>query len=79
MGPGNFGPQERKEWTKNLLIFLAPLGLLYFGSVAALLQTPGHVISLNDFVPSSFALGGMALYVVNAITDFLRKLESDNR
>lgn len=64
-----------KKWLKNLLIFLTPLGVVYLGSVAMLLQQAGHAISLNDFVPNNATLGALALYVINGLLDYARKLK----
>lgn len=65
---------QRSKWINNTLIFLAPLGVIYFGAVAYTLQLPNHVFSLNDFIPSSFTIGAMVLYVVNSLFDLSRKL-----
>ena len=55
------------------LEYLAPLGVLYFGSVAAVLQMSNHTLSINDFIPNSFQLGAMMLYIVNRLFEFSKK------
>ena len=61
------------RWTGNVVSFLAPLGVIYFGAIVVTLQAQNHVISIHDLIPSTFTLGAMALYVVNALYDISRK------
>lgn len=70
---GEISKVELRKWWQNALLFLAPLGIIYFGSVATSLQGPNHVISLQDFALDSFRLGAILTYLVNVIYDFLRK------
>ncbi len=58
---------------RSALIFVAPLALLYLTQVTGTLQTAGHVISLKDFIPTSFTTGAVALYVVNYLTNLIHK------
>lgn len=67
-------PSDIEKWTNNAVTFLAPLGVINFGAIALTLQAPGHVFSVNDFVPSTFTLGAMALYIVNTMFDISKKL-----
>lgn len=65
------------KWEKflhNATVFLAPLGILYLTTIIGVISQSNHVIHPNDFVPNSFALGGMVLWVLNAALDYLRKL-----
>jgi hypothetical protein len=62
-----------KKWGKNLLIFLAPVALIYILATTALITGANGVVTLSDFVPNSVTIGAMTLYVLNAVTDLLRK------
>ena len=60
-----------RKWLKNAAIFLAPLAVIYLLPVTANLQT--------GFAWSAFAItpvmqGAIALYFVNTVLDFFRKL-----
>lgn len=65
-----------RKWLRNLLVFFAPLLVVYFGTVAMVLQQETHLVSFKDFVPNSATVGAIALYVVNGIMDYLRKVRS---
>lgn len=64
------------KFKENLMLFLAPLGVIYISGVVGLLQLEGHVVSLKDFMPTSFQLGAIALYVLNSALDYLRKIKA---
>jgi hypothetical protein len=65
-----------KKWGKNLLIFLAPVALIYLVSVTN--AASGSAFTLADFVPNTVTVGAMILYVLNAITDIVRKFVNGN-
>lgn len=60
-------------WTHNVFVFLIPLGLTYLLQIQATLMAADHIFSTKDFIPSSFTLGAMSLYVVNTLYDLGRK------
>jgi hypothetical protein len=60
-----------ERWLQNSKVFLAPLGLIYLAFVSANLSDG---FSLSDLVPNAVVMGAIALYVVNSLTDLLRKL-----
>lgn len=64
------------KFRDNAILFLAPLGVIYASAIIGLLQVEGHIISLNDFIPNSFQLGAMALYILNSVLDYLRKIKA---
>lgn len=66
---------NQNKWFHNIVVFLAPVGILYLTTVIGVLSTDGHMIAVKDFIPNNFMLGGMALYFLNAIYDYLRKLK----
>lgn len=70
--------EQKNKFLHNALVFLAPVGVIYFGAVAYTLQLEGHVFSFRDFVPSSFTVGAMVLYIVNTLLDLSRKLKESN-
>jgi hypothetical protein len=62
-----------QKWISNLLLFLAPVALIYILATTALITGANGVVTLSDFVPNSVTIGAMTLYVLNAVTDLLRK------
>jgi hypothetical protein len=77
-GNGQITKTQLKDWQKNLLLFLIPLGVIYLTSVLAVLQQPGHAFSLKDLELTQFTLGAIVLYLVNALLDLSRKFLTDN-
>lgn len=76
MGPSgrfNLNTTDYKKWLRACLVWLAPLGILYFGSVLALLQVPKHVFSLQDLIPSTIVINGAVLYVIERFYDLSRR------
>lgn len=55
------------------LVFLAPLGVIYFGSVVSALQSPGHIFGFKDLAIGSFQMGLMVLYIANRLYDLFLK------
>ena len=82
-GPGNMNSTERKEWVKNLLIFLIPLFYIYSNQITGALQFGGFEQTyknlFNLLIPTPLTIGAIYLYVVNALTDLSRKFLGDNR
>jgi cell shape-determining protein MreC len=62
---------DLKKWGTNLLIFLAPVVLIYLLSVIAVVNSAG--VSVAAFVPAPATVGAMVLYVLNGIVDLIRK------
>ena len=67
---------ERKQWFRNLLVFFAPVGIIYLVALTGILQLEGHAFSLTDFIPSEFTFGAIVLYILNSILDYLRKVRA---
>lgn len=65
---------NQNKWFHNTLVFLAPLGILYTTTVIGVINANEGAFSLEAFIPNQFVLGGMALYLLNAVSDYLRKL-----
>ena len=63
-------------WFHNLQVFLAPVGIIYLGSVYVIISQVTHIIVAKDFVPSTYVVGAAILYFINAALDYLRKLKS---
>ncbi len=66
---------QQKKWYHNMLVFLAPVGVVYLLQVVGLFSLENHTLSLNDFIPTSFTQGAMVLYLANSALDYLRKLQ----
>lgn len=65
--------QDIRNWLKNLLIFVAPVLLIYVLAVTGIITGHNGVVALSDFVPNGVTVGAMVLYVLNAVIDILRK------
>ncbi len=63
---------DAKKWVKNTIVFLAPLFLMYFASITALIQDG---LALSDFKIQPLVAGAMVLYILNVVTDLLKKLQ----
>jgi len=61
---------DRSKWIVNLVVFIAPVAILYLTQVQA-----GVVdgVTAGDFIPSQFTFGAMTLYVINTLIDLLKK------
>lgn len=62
---------DANKWVKNALTFLAPLALMYIASITPLIQDG---LALSDFKITALVAGAMVLYVLNVVTDLLKKL-----
>lgn len=62
-----------QKWTHNLLVFLAPVTLIYVLAVVGVITAANGVVTLADFIPNAIVVGAMVLYVLNAVVDILRK------
>lgn len=60
-----------KRVLNNSLVFLAPLLLIYLGSVVSSIDNGGF--ALTDFIPDNIVIGAMVLYVLNTMMDVLKK------
>lgn len=60
------------RWGKNTLTFLGPLVLMYLTFVGGEIQKDG--LQPTDFAVNNLVAGAMILYVINSITDLLKKL-----
>lgn len=61
------------KWSHNTLVFLAPLGLIYLGSVQPNLADG---FAWSDFALTPMVSGALALYIVNVILDLFKKLSA---
>lgn len=68
--------KDQSKWLHNLLVFLAPLGVLYLTTVIGVISQESHVFSWQDLIPTTFAQGGMVLWILNTLLDYLRKLRA---
>ena len=63
------------DWSaavRSAIIWLAPLGVLYFGAVIVNLQDLGF--QWSDFALNDVTLGALVLYVVNQLFGLSRRL-----
>jgi len=66
----------QKKWYDNVLLFLAPVGIVYISAVVGVIQANNGAIKPEDLLPTSFTLGAITLYVLNSVLDYLRKLRA---
>lgn len=65
------------KWGHNLLVFLAPLGVMYLVQIYATLQK--QALTIPDLFPSAATMGAIELYVVNGLLDLLRKFKDGTK
>ena len=74
---GKVNKEDLARWSTNLLVYLIPLILLYSGQLNVGIQD--GILSGEDFKPTLVTLGGMQLYVLNSLTDLLRKFSDGKK
>ena len=63
-----------KKWIRNMIIFLAPLLLIYFSAIVEKLSAGVPIVKLLELDPA--IQGALILYVLNAVIDLLRKVSA---
>jgi len=66
---------DQNKWFKNILLFIIPVVTVYLGQLGIQLQADGHMLSLKDFIPGSFVIGGAIVYLQSVLLDYLKKLQ----
>lgn len=61
-----------KNWLRNTLVFLAPVAIIYLGSISSKITDNG--LSTSVFAIDQVLGGAMSLYVLNVVLDLFRKL-----
>ena len=68
---GSVNKADLKKWGGNLVLFLAPLGVIYLLQLYSLLQN--GPLAVADLYPSALTMGAIELYVINGLLDLLKK------
>lgn len=68
--------EDVKKFIRNCLVFLAPIAVYYFVAVSSQIDAGGF--KWEYFVPNESTVKFLALYVVNILIDFFKKLIKDN-
>ena len=68
---GKVNEKDLKRVLRNMVVFLAPLGVVYLMQINATLQN--GTLGFNDLIPTPGTWGAIQLYVINALMDLLRK------
>ena len=68
---GKVNKEDLSKWGHNLLLFLAPLGVIYLLQLNTAVQT--GALSFVSLIPTQATQGALELYVVNGLLDLLRK------
>ena len=68
-------PNENK-WLHNALVFLSPVGVIYLVAVVGVFTANDGAFTFEAFIPNTFVVGAMTLYVLNSVLDYLRKLKN---
>ena len=74
---GKMSSEGLQKWATNTLKFAAPLGIMYLTFVVGNINVDGFQVI--DFQPSQLVIGGLILYILNAIMDLLRKLAVEQK
>ena len=64
------------KWIENAFTFIAPLMVIYIGSVINNINDGGF--SWDDFEINTIIDGALILYILNVVLDFFRKFLKDN-
>lgn len=70
--------QNWADWLVNVRKFGVLLAIMYLTTIVGVIQAPGHLVTLQDFIPSQVAIGGMIFYGLSIILDWLKKYSSEN-
>ena len=62
---GELIKQDWQKWAKNVAIFLVPVAIVFLGE-------------LVKIVPDNWQYGAVTLYVLNVVTDLVKKWASTN-
>jgi len=68
--------QDILNWIKNMSIFFGPVALIYLVYVIGNITTAGF--SWNVFAINQVTQGAMALYILNAVVDLIKKFLAGN-
>lgn len=66
--------KDQNKFVHNVMVFLAPVAVVYLVAVVGVINAANGAVKSGDFIPNSFTLGAMTLYVLNSVLDYLRKL-----
>ncbi len=67
---------QQNKWKHNLIVFLAPVGIIYLTSLVGVISQTNHVLAVKDIIPNTFTMGGITLYFINGALDYLKKLQA---
>ena len=68
---------DLKKWLRACLIWLAPLGVFYFGSVLLTLQAD-NIFEISHLYPTNAVINGMVLYIIERLFDLSRRFVNGN-
>ena len=66
---------DTNKFFNNLVIFIAPVGVVYLVAIVGAINANNGAVKLTDFIPTQFTLGAMTLYILNSALDYLKKLK----
>lgn len=64
--------EDLKRWAQNMMVFTAPLFIVYLLQLNATLQNNGF-LGKFDFIPNLATIGAIQLYLINTFLDLMRK------
>lgn len=67
--------EDQNKWYRNILMFIIPVVTVYLGQLGITLQADSHMLSIKDFIPSSFVIGGAIVYLQSVLLDYLKKVQ----
>ena len=65
-----------ENWLHNAKLFTVPVITLYLTTVLGTISQDGHVFSITDLYLTKFMQGGIAIYVLSSLLDWVRKWSS---
>lgn len=66
--------RDLDKWFYHVKLFLTPVAIIYILAIIGSITANKGAVSINDFIPNSFTLGGICLYILNSLLDYLRKI-----
>ena len=66
---------NQNKWFHNIVVFLSPVFVLYLTTIVGVISQDNHSFSFTDFIPNTFAQGGIVLWFLNSALDYFRKLK----
>lgn len=80
---GQVNKKDLSSWFWGSVDYLKPfavaIALMYLAPIMLVLGAQGHVVTINDFIPSEMTKGAIVLYIVSQIYGLLKKFADGSK